>query len=157
MTITFRNIRESDRDLLLALYATTREAELAQTGWDRAQKRAFVQMQFEAQHTHYMKHYSGDSFQLILEDGAPIGRLYLGRWPEEIRIIDLIIAPERRNRGLGRQLMESLLEEARRAGKVVRIHVASFNPAMRLYKRLGFREVAHREVYVLMEWSDDAT
>jgi hypothetical protein len=46
--IALRPIRPDDRPLLLALYASTREAELALVDWDAAQKAAFVEMQFDA-------------------------------------------------------------------------------------------------------------
>ena len=38
------------------------------------------------------------------------------------------------------------------AGKPVRMHVERFNPARRLYGRLGFREIADKGVYLLLEW-----
>ncbi len=48
-------------------------------------------------------------------------------------------------------LLRSLLAEAAAAGKPVTIHVERFNPAPRLYERLGFRPIADRGVYWLME------
>jgi ribosomal protein S18 acetylase RimI-like enzyme len=45
-----------------------------------------------------------------------------------------------------------VLAEAELAGKPVRIHVEQFNPAQRLYRRLGFRPVEDQGVYSLMEW-----
>lgn len=38
------------------------------------------------------------------------------------------------------------------AGKLPRIHVERFNPALRLYQRLGFNQIADRGVYLFMEW-----
>jgi ribosomal protein S18 acetylase RimI-like enzyme len=34
----------------------------------------------------------------------------------------------------------------------VTIHVEVFNPALRLYERLGFKKVAENGPYHLMEW-----
>jgi hypothetical protein len=39
------------------------------------------------------------------------------------------------------------------AGKPLRIHVEGFNPALRLYERLGFRQIEDKGVYLFMEWS----
>jgi hypothetical protein len=36
----------------------------------------------------------------------------------------------------------------------VRIHVERCNPALRLYERLGFRQIDDRGVYLFMEWTD---
>jgi hypothetical protein len=57
---------------LAKLYATTRDIEMALTGWDAAQQEAFLRMQFQFQTTHYRKHYGDALFQVILRDNAPI-------------------------------------------------------------------------------------
>ena len=41
------------------------------------------------------------------------------------------------------------------AGRLLRIHVERFNPALRLYARLGFRQIDDRGVYLFMEWTND--
>jgi ribosomal protein S18 acetylase RimI-like enzyme len=84
-------------------------------------------------------------------DGRPAGRLYVGRWPQTIRIVDIALLPEHRGVGVGTRLLGGLLAEADAAGKPVSIHVERFNPAMRLYRRLGFEELEDKGVYVLME------
>jgi len=48
-------------------------------------------------------------------------------------------------------LLRSLIEEASRARKPLRIHVEQFNPALRLYQRLGFQTKGTNGVYFLME------
>ena len=60
--------------------------------------------------------------------------------------------PDHRNTGIGTSLLTELLAEAERAKKPVRIHVEQFNPARRLYDRLGFSQIADRGVYLLLEW-----
>jgi ribosomal protein S18 acetylase RimI-like enzyme len=52
---------------------------------------------------------------------------------------------------VGTSLLRDLLAEAEAMGKRVTIHVEHFNPALRLYRRLGFTEVADRGVYLLLE------
>ena len=51
--------------------------------------------------------------------------------------------------------MHGLQSEAAAAGKSLRIHVERFNPALRLYERLGFRQIDDRGVYLFMEWRGD--
>jgi ribosomal protein S18 acetylase RimI-like enzyme len=89
---------------------------------------------------------------VILENDAPIGRLYLHRRPEDLRIMDIALLPEHRGRGIGGLLIGELLDEARAAGHSVSIHVEIYNPAMRLYERLGFKQIDTYGVYHLMEW-----
>lgn len=149
--ITLRPITPDDAALLYRVYASTREEEMALVDWDDAQKEAFVTMQFTAQHTYYQEHYPDAAFQIILANGQPAGRLYVDRWPDELRIIDITLLPEFRNAGIGTALLEDILREAAQAGKPVRIHVERFNPAMHLYERLGFSMVGEHGVYYLME------
>jgi ribosomal protein S18 acetylase RimI-like enzyme len=150
--ITLRAITPDDEALLYRIYASTRADEMALVAWDDAQKEAFVRMQFTAQHSHYQQHYPDAAFDIILVNGQPAGRLYVDRWPKEIRIVDIALLPEYRNAGIGTRLLKGILEEAAQAGKLVSIHVERFNTAMRLYERLGFSTVGEHGVYYLMEW-----
>ena len=63
--------------------------------------------------------------------------------------MDIALLPEHRGAGIGAQLLRELQEEARSAGKSLTIHVERFNPALRLYERLGFRQVEDKGVYLL--------
>ena len=45
-----------------------------------------------------------------------------------------------------------MLDEAAAAGKAMSIHVEKYNPAMRLYRRLGFVTEEDKGVYDLMRW-----
>ncbi|MEM6455612.1 MAG: GNAT family N-acetyltransferase [Acidobacteriota bacterium] len=158
-TVTFRPIADDDAPFLAALYASTRADEMRQVPWDDAQKAAFLQMQFEAQHRHYAAHFADAAFDLVLHgpERVPIGRLYLDRRDDELRIIDIALLPDWRGRGIGGALMRRVLDEAAAAGKPVRIHVEKNNPALRLYDRLGFRPIEDQGVYHLMEWRPTGT
>lgn len=140
-------------EFLLRVYRSTREEELAMiVDWTAEMKDAFILQQFTAQHAWYQEHYVGAEFQVILVDGAPAGRLYVHRRPAEIRLVDIALLPEFRQGGVGRSILRDLLAEGEAAGKPVTIHVEVYNPAMRLYERLGFRPVEERGPYRLMEW-----
>jgi len=150
--LTFRLITDADLPFLARLYASTRMEELSVTDWSDAQKAAFLQMQFEAQHAHYQKHYQGTDFLLIERARESIGRLYLARWAREHRIVDIALLPQHRGAGLGTALLRDLLDEAAAAGKAVTIHVEKFNPALTLYRRLGFIAAGEEGAYDLMRW-----
>ena len=92
-------------------------------------------------------------FQIILQKGEPVGRLYVDRRKDEIRLIDIALLPELHGQGIGSWLLQDLMDEAKKVGKPIRIHVERFNPALRLYERLGFTHIADQGVYYLMEWS----
>lgn len=153
MPTSLRPVTDDDRELLLRVYGSTRVDELALVDWSEAQKHAFIEMQFTAQDSHYREHYPTASFDVVVVDGAPAGRLYVDRQPDEIRIVDIALLPEHRNTGLGTRLVRMVLAEAAASDRTVTLHVEVFNPARRLYERLGFRPVADRGVHLLMAWS----
>jgi ribosomal protein S18 acetylase RimI-like enzyme len=153
--IVLRPAAAADEPFLRAVYASTRQQELAMVPWDEARKAAFLRMQFDAQHAYYQENYADAAFDVVLIDGEPAGRLCVERGNEELRIVDIALLPEYCNRGIGTTLLTRLQAEAAAAGKPLRIHVERFNPALRLYERLGFRQLADRGVYLFMEWRHD--
>ena len=150
--ITLRPVSPADEAFLREVYSSTRTEELAQVPWDNEQKAAFLRMQFEAQDRYYHEVYPNGAFDLILIEGEPAGRLYVNRGSDEVRIIDIAMLPAYRNRRIGTHLISALQAEAALARKPLRIHVERFNPAMRLYERLGFQPIADRGVYLFLEW-----
>lgn len=150
--LRFRSIETDDLTFLGALYASTREDEVARVPWSDQQRRDFLLMQFDAQHRHYVEHYPDASFTVIEEGSESIGRLYLDEWKDEFRLIDIALMPAARGRGLGSAVLQDLLLAAESRAKAVRIHVEKNNPAMRLYVRLGFERAEDKGVYDLLEW-----
>lgn len=148
----FRRAVDSDLAFLGRVYASTRADELAVTGWTDAVKAEFLGQQFRAQHAHYQQYYPQADWLVTMRDGEDIGRLYIERRSSQHRIIDIAFLPEHRGKGLGAALLRDLLDEAAAAGKAVSIHVEKFNPAMRLYRRLGFVTEQDKGVYDLMRW-----
>lgn len=156
-SISLRPAVADDEPFLCAVYCSTRIEELAVTDWTPEQKQAFLEFQHRAQHHYYRTNYTDTEYSVILVDGVAAGRLYVGRWAKEIRIVDIALLPEYRGQGIGTMLLEEVLAEGRAAGLPVRIHVETFNPARRLYDRLGFRPIENKGVYILMEWSPPST
>ena len=151
--ISLRPITPEDDSFLARLYASTRTEELAGTGWSEEQKAMFCRMQFNAQTTDYQRNYPDASFDIIERDGVAAGRLLVLRSDEEkIHVVDISLLPEHRGAGIGTKLLRELQDEAAAAGKKLSIHVECFNPARRLYERLGFQQVEEKGVYFLMEW-----
>lgn len=151
MLITFRPITDLDLDFLYRVYASTRIEELAPLNWSAAQLTEFLTMQFNAQHRYYQENFPDASYQIIMLDGAPVGRLYRERRGQSLHIIDIAILPEFRNRGIGSRLLGDIIAEGEQQNLPVRIYVEYNNPALRLYQRLGFRQIEQTGVYLYME------
>ena len=60
--------------------------------------------------------------------------------------------PDYRGGGRGAGLLRDLQDEACESGKALTIYVEKFNPARRLYDRLGFQEKGDEGIYLLMKW-----
>lgn len=139
--MTLRPETQADRGFLLELYASTRADELAILPWSDNAKHAFVTQQFTAQEHHYLSHYADASFDVVLVDGRPAGRLCVWRAPQHIHLVDIALLPAARGRGIGARLVTALIDEARTAGKSLTLHVLSASRAVAFYQRLGFAAV----------------
>jgi ribosomal protein S18 acetylase RimI-like enzyme len=151
--VTLRLATESDYDFMRNLYAANRAEEMERFPFDEAQKRAFLDQQFAAQFEHYGIHYPTCERNIVERNGAPIGRLWIDEWRDQIRIVDIALVPEARGSGVGSRLLHEVLDRATAVRKPVTIHVEAFNPALALYRRLGFEQVDTSGVYLLMRWT----
>jgi GNAT superfamily N-acetyltransferase len=151
--IALRPVGPDDEAFLLALYASTRAAEMAMVPWTDEQREAFVKMQFAGQQAHYQKTYPAAMHQILLANDRAVGRLYVARLADEIRIIDLTVMPDERNRGIGTLALGELIAEGKQVGKVVRIYVENYSPSLSLFERLNFKPVEQQGFYLLLEWS----
>jgi ribosomal protein S18 acetylase RimI-like enzyme len=152
--LTFRPITDDDVPFLARVYASTHRHELDATSMTAMQKAALLLLQFRAQHAHFQKHYPQADRLVVMGGGndIEIGRLYIERWPTRHGIIDITLLPEYRGHGAGAVLLRDLMDEAAAAGKDVSILVEKCNPAMRLYRRLGFVTEQDKGAHDLMRW-----
>lgn len=154
--LSLRTITSNDNESLCNIYSSTRTEELALiTSWTSKEKEAFLRSQFNAQHTYYQNNYRNANFWVIEYGFQIIGRLYLQTYYDanSIRIIDIALLPEWRNKGIGKQILLDIMKLAEDLHRSITIHVESFNRAMTLYKKLGFVSVSQTNgVYHLLEW-----
>lgn len=143
---------DADREFLVSLYADVRSDELDQVEWPEGARDAFVRMQFDAQDSQYRASNPEGSFDVVEVGGVAVGRLYVDRRPDDIRIVDIALLREHRGRGIGEALVRAVLAEAAASGRTASIHVEVHNRARTLYDRLGFVPVAERGVYRLLAW-----
>lgn len=151
--VTLRPATDADYAFMRFLYGSTREEELQHFPFDDAQKSAFLDQQFAAQYEHYRVHYPTCERNIIEVGGELAGRLWLDEWRDQIRLVDIALLPRWRGTGVGTSLVRNVLARGAAAGKPVTIHVEAYNPALRLYQRLGFENVDTNGVYLLMRWA----
>lgn len=156
MGLSLRPIQDTDEAFLLEVYASTRESEMALVDWNDEQKQAFLRMQFDAQRGSYQQQSPAAEYQVIQKDGIDAGRLITDVSGKTIRIIDIAVLPKFRNQGIGSSLIKDFQALAEKEDRPISLHVESFNPAFRLYERLGFNRVEEIGFYWRMEWTPEA-
>lgn len=153
--ITFRVIANEDADFVYRVYCGTRDWEFQYTVWPADEKERFLRQQFEAQDASYQLRFPRATRRIIQIDGIDIGRIILERQDDCLRLIDLSLLPEWRGRGIGGDILRSLLNEAL-GGKVpMRLHVMKTSPALALYLRHGFRRIGESGHHYALEWQPD--
>jgi GNAT superfamily N-acetyltransferase len=151
---TLRPSELGDEDFLFRLYASTRADEMALVNWSDEQKDAFLRMQFQAQTAHYRVYYPHAEYYVIQRDQTtPIGRLIIDRASDSMLIVDIALLPEYRGVGIGTAILQDLMTEATHANLPIILRVEFFNPAMKLYSRLGFVKTREINIYHEMVWT----
>ena len=150
--VSLRPVRAEDEEFLRAVYAGTRAEELALVPWDAAQHAAFIRFQFAAQQRFYKSEFPDAEHHVILNNGEPVGRLYVDRRAQELRILDIALMPEHRGLGIGTPLITALMAEAAGSARPLTIYVDRDGRAQRLFARLGFSAREDNGILVLMEW-----
>lgn len=154
--LILRPISEEDLPFLRKVYDSTRVYEQKKLGWVDEEWDFFMDRQFNAQHDYYHIHYSDSHFCIIIYENTLIGRLYVERLKEEIRIMDIALLPDYCNKGLGTYLLKNIMDEAEKDNKYIRLHIDDYNPAVSLFLRLGFYQIRKKGQYILFGWQSES-
>lgn len=139
-----------DVPALRALYVRHRRPEFVPLGLPEAQLLPLLEGQFRLQMQQYAQGFEHVRTYVLREDADIAGRLMLGEANGDMRILDILVAPERRGQGIGGAIIAALQQQA---GRSILLHVAKDNPARRLYERLGFRVTENEGLSLAMAWS----
>lgn len=153
MIIKFRPITLADHAFLKIAYRSTREQELSVSRLTTDQKNQFIEFQFNAQHAHYTNEFKGAEFNIITVNNVNAGRLYVWETTDEIRLIDIILLPKYRGKGIGSRILKNLIKNSEESGKVLNLHVLKTNTASRFYTKLGFTVNEEKESHYFMSYT----
>ena len=103
----------------------------------------------------------GDVAVIAHDTGNRVGAAWLRRFTasepgygfvdEQTPELSIAVVPSHRSRGLGRELMDALLEDAREAGYAqVSLSVEQDSPAVGFYERYGFEVVGEQDGGLVM-------
>ena len=151
-TITDRLATPKDADFLRSLFFVIRAPEFESAGLAGPKLEALLNQQYHAMRNYYDQEYAEAEYVIIEAEGQPIGyeaTVDIG----SLHVLDIALMPEFRSRGIGTDRMRALQERAAKMGKSLTLTVEVFNPALRLYERLGFAVTDEAQVYLRMRWS----
>lgn len=162
--LSLRGAVDADLPGLRALFAATRDEELAGVPWPPETKAAFIGQQFSLQHHHFLSHYPDADFLVITAGAELAGRFYRWRAPdgsagdEADLVIDVSLLTHWRGRGLGAALLRAAMDDAASRARDVALHVHRHNTrALRLYDRLGFAITGDAGAHAEMRWRPPAS
>jgi ribosomal protein S18 acetylase RimI-like enzyme len=125
----------ADADFEHLLYASTRD-DLRPLGPEVFD--GLVGMHFRAQSMSVRLEHPQAEHKIVMVQEAPVGRLIIDASGNHIEVIDVALLPEYRNYGLGTSVLRSVLAQADRLGRAIRLNIEKQSRAVRLYERLGF-------------------
>jgi ribosomal protein S18 acetylase RimI-like enzyme len=135
--ISLRRAELHDAEFLVTAYASTRRDELASSGWGPSMSNALLTIHFQAQWRACKAVYPSVQTSIILACGTPIGSMMVQRTKSEARLVDIVLLPEHRNRGIGALLVRRLIAESIELQIPLRLSVLKSDRAIHLFERLG--------------------
>jgi hypothetical protein len=157
--LTLRPERPDDEALLFRIFVASKALEFDGMPLPQHQKDFLLERQHISQLYNWRHLFPGLEQWIVESDGEPVGRLIFSLLPDEILVHDLSMLPGRRGVGGGRTIIKDVVfAEAIRTGKIVRGSVTPYNPARRLYARLGMTELppAGNSPMIGLEWRPPA-
>jgi ribosomal protein S18 acetylase RimI-like enzyme len=151
LSINFRPQDAADAKFLADLFVADRAEEFRWSGLDESQLALLLDQQQRAQDAHYRAQFPKADFSIVESGGECIGRLIVDKGTQAHHLVDIVLVPRFRGRGLGGKAVAGLLSQASQQNLPVRLHVKKGNPAQRLYERLGFVALEERGIHIYME------
>jgi ribosomal protein S18 acetylase RimI-like enzyme len=142
MRTVLRPARPEDFEYCAATYFAEMEKTIEELNLDRA-----------AHAAGFPERWKATQVQIITLDDADIGWLQSTTSEDALFLGQFFVESAFQRQGFGIEVMKHLIDEASRANRAVTLGVVKTNPALRLYRRLGFR-VTHdddRKFYMRRE------
>jgi N-acetylglutamate synthase-like GNAT family acetyltransferase len=136
MKLTYQKATEEDIEFLLWLRKETMTEHLVNAGNEINEEKILDRINY----------YFEDAKIILLKD-QKIGLLKLTKNETEIEIHQLQIEPNYQNKGIGKEIIQAIIQKASIKNIPVKLSVLKVNKAQNLYKTLGF------EIYDENEYS----
>jgi ribosomal protein S18 acetylase RimI-like enzyme len=126
-SLTYKKASEEDLEFLLWLRQETMAEHLNNAGMEINEENLLSRIKYQFEHA-----------KIILLNGEKIGLLKVTENNTEIEIHQIQVAPNHQNKGIGREIIQSILQKASTKKIPVKLSVLKANKAQTLYQNLGF-------------------
>jgi N-acetylglutamate synthase-like GNAT family acetyltransferase len=134
--LTYKKATEEDLEFLLWLRKQTMTEHLLHAGKEVNEENFIDRI-----------NYHFEDAKIILLKDQKIGLLKIAENKTEIEILQIQIEPNHQNKGMGKEIIQSIIQKAFTKNIPVKLSVLKVNKAQNLYKTLGF------EIYDENEYS----
>jgi GNAT superfamily N-acetyltransferase len=145
MRITLRHAVAEDFEDCQRLYFAGMKNLIEELGLDMA-----------AQTATFSEQWALEQVRIISADGSDVGWLQTDVREEGVFVGQLFVDGPSQGQGIGTEVMKQVIREAAGLNQAVSLAVVKINPALRLYKRLGFRITHHDDRKFYMRRDPDA-
>jgi ribosomal protein S18 acetylase RimI-like enzyme len=142
-----RTVTPHDDPYLRALFADSRDDLLLLPPEVRE---PLIAMQFEAQRRQIAAAHPDAVHEVLVVDGADVGRLVVAQSADAAHIVDITIARASRRQGIATAVLHELIAAAGNHAVTIRVWSANI-PARRLYEQVGFVPHGTDAGYIAME------
>ncbi|MDO8907155.1 MAG: GNAT family N-acetyltransferase [Pseudohongiella sp.] len=126
--ITFRKAEMEEMDWAYQLFKSGLQQYIAETwGWNEL-----------FQHHSFLANLPASSFIIASLCEEDIGGYCLKNKTDHLYLEMLLLTPQRQRKGLGTQIMQHVMLQAKLQGLPVHLSVLKNNPAHKFYRQLGF-------------------
>lgn len=142
MKLNLRTAKTSDLELTFRIKSNSIKPYVEKIWtWDNQLQKKIHETNFIASDT-----------KIIELKGKDVGYLVLKETLDEIYIENLLIETENQNLGIGKFVMETIIERANHEQKCIRLQVFKINiKAQKFYKKLGFEKISETENHFAMK------
>ena len=133
MRITFRHAVAQDFEYCKRLYFDGMKSIIEELGLDMGAQTATL-----------LERWAPEQVRIISDHGSDVGWFQSDVRHDGLFVAQLFVEGPFQGRGIGTEVMKQLIRDAARLNQAVNLAVVKINPALRLYKRLGFR-ITHQD------------
>jgi ribosomal protein S18 acetylase RimI-like enzyme len=137
--LSYRNALKEDIGYLLWLRKETMDQHLINSGITLNQEEQVARI-----------NHLFDQARIIIYNGMDIGLLKTDEKEDMVEIVQVQIEPQYQGRGIGKQVINSVIERSLSQNKGISLSVLKENPARDLYLRMGFKIVGEEDASWMM-------